>query len=332
MIYKDEVYGDVVFKEKVLVDLINTDLMKRLKGVNQGGPFVFVNPNHEFRKFKMTRFEHSVGVCILLKKFNSSPEEQIAGLLHDVSHTVFSHAVDFLFNRNTQHDYHELFHDEMILNSDIPSILKRYGFNVHDILDEKRYTLLEREIPDLCADRIDYFFRFMLEYEKITKKQIDDIFNAFLVHDNEIIFSDINQARFFAEKFIEANTLIWCTPLQASLFHTISEILRIAISKGIITKEDLFTTDDEVINKLKSSGDEKIKELLDLIHDIEVIEANKDYDLHLKSKVRYTDPKILIDDKISRLSEVDETYKKLMEIYISDRSRGFFVKIIKKEN
>ena len=100
MIYKDKVYGDVVFKERILVDLINTDLMKRLKRVNQGGPFVLLRPDHEWRKFKTTRFDHSVGVCVLLKKFNSSLKEQIAGLLHDVSHTVFSHSLDFLFNRN----------------------------------------------------------------------------------------------------------------------------------------------------------------------------------------------------------------------------------------
>ncbi len=332
MIFKDSVYGDVIFKDKVFVDLINTDLMKRLKKINQGGPFVLLRPDHKWRNLKTTRFDHSIGVCILLKKFDSSLEEQIAGLLHDVSHTVFSHALDFLFNRNVQHDYHEMFHDQMILNSNVPSILKECDFDVHDFLDEKKFTLLEKELPDLCADRIDYFFRFMLEYGKISKKQIDDIFNAFLIHDNEIILSDITQARFFAEKYIEANTLSWCNPLQASFFHTVSETLKIAISKGIVTKRDLFTTDDEVINKLRGTNDAKIKEMLNLMHDIEVIEGNKDYDIHLKSKVRYTDPKILIDGKISRLSEIDDEYKKLMKNFIAERSKGFFVKIRRKEN
>lgn len=332
MIYKDEVYGNVIFEDKVFIDLMKTDLLKRLKGVNQGGPFVLLNSNHEWSKFKTTRFDHSVGVCILLKKFDCSLEEQIAGLLHDISHTVFSHAVDFLFNRNTMHDYHEIFHDKMILNSEVPSILKKYGLDVHDILDEKRYTILESELPDLCADRIDYFFRFMLECGRISKEQIDDTLDALFVHKNEIIFSNRTQARFFAEKYIEANVVSFCNPLQASLFHTISETLKIAISKGIITREDLFSTDNEVITKLRNSKDEKIEEMLSLIHDIEVVEDKNDYDLHLKSKVRYTDPKILIDGKISRLSEIDEDYRNLMNNFIAERSKGFFVKIRKKEN
>jgi len=332
MIYNDKVYGDVNFNEKVLVDLINTDLMKRLKKVNQGGPFTLLNPEHRWRYLKTTRFEHSVGVCILLKKFSSSLEEQIAGLLHDVSHTVFSHSLDFLFNRGVQHDYHEMFHDQMILNSNAPSILKKHGFDVDEILDEKKFTLLERELPNLCADRIDYYFRFMLEYRKFSKKNINDMFNALIVHNKEIIFSDKVQARFFADNYIEANNFSWCSPIQAALFHTVSEMMRMAISKGIVEKADVFTTDDVVIEKLKNSNDKEIKEMLDLIYNIEVIENQKDYDIHLKSKVRWTDPKILIDGNVSRLSEIDDEYKKLMENFIAERSKGFFVKIRRKEN
>lgn len=331
MFYKDKVYGDVFFKDKVLIDLINTDLMKRLKKVNQGGPFTLLNPEHRWRYLKTTRFDHSVGVCILLKKFNSTLEEQIAGLLHDVSHTVFSHSLDFLFNRGVQHDYHEMFHDQMILNSNTPSILKKHGFDVDEILDEKKFTLLERELPDLCADRIDYYFRFMLEYRKFSKKNINDMFNELIVHDKEIIFSDKIQARFFADNYIEANNFSWCSPMQAALFHTVSEMMRMAISKGIVEEADVFATDDEVIEKLKNSNDKEIKEMLDLIYNMEVIENQKDYDIHLKSKVRYVDPKILIGNEISRLSEIDGEYKDLMENFITGRSKGFFVKIMKKE-
>lgn len=330
MIYKDKVYGKVVFKDKVLIDLMKSELMERLKGVNQGGPFILMNPKHEWRKFKMTRFVHSVGVCILLKIFNTSLEEQVAGLLHDVSHTVFSHALDFLFNRNIEHDYHERFHDRMILDSEVPSILEKHGLNVEDILDEKRFIVLERELPDLCADRIGYFLRFMLEYGRISKSQIDDILNALTIHDGEIIFYDKTQARFFAEKYIEANKSVWCSPLQASLFHTISETLRVALSKGILTESDLFTTDEEVVKKLKDSHDEKIIEMLDLIRNIDVIEDKDNYDFHLKSKVRWADPKILISNKILRLSELDKSYKRLMKDYIDKRSKGFFMRIRRK--
>ena len=35
---------------------------------------------------------------LLIKKLGGSVEEQIAGLLHDVSHTAFSHVIDYVFD------------------------------------------------------------------------------------------------------------------------------------------------------------------------------------------------------------------------------------------
>jgi len=50
-----------------------------------------------------TRFDHSVGVMLLIRKLGagSSPasallKEQVAALLHDVSHTAFSHVIDYV--------------------------------------------------------------------------------------------------------------------------------------------------------------------------------------------------------------------------------------------
>ena len=48
------------------------------------------------------------------------------------------------------------------MNSEIPNILKRYGYNYKDILmNEEKWTILERKAPRLCADRVDYTLRDM---------------------------------------------------------------------------------------------------------------------------------------------------------------------------
>lgn len=329
MIYKDKVYGPTKIKEKILIDLMKTKTMQRLKKINQGGPAIFLDPKHEWSKYKTTRFEHSVGVTILLKKLNATLEEQIAGLLHDVSHTVFSHAIDFLFNRYTKQDYHEKFHKKIILESQIPSILKKHGIDVEDILDKKKFTLLERELPDLCADRIDYFLRDMVLYFNLPKIEVEKVFSSILIFNNEIIFASKDTAKNFAEKYIEANNLLYCNPLQSSLFKFVSEVVRLGISKRIISKEDLFSTDDEVYNKLKKSKDKKIAQMLKLISNLKVVEDKSDYDMHLKSKVRYLDPKILFNGKIVRLSEVDSSYKMKMKEFIDNASKGFFVRILR---
>jgi len=330
MLYNDNVYGRIEIKEKALIDLINSKAVQRLKGVYQGPSFLLIS-NPIFGKYKNTRFEHSVGVLILLKKLEATLNEQIAGLLHDISHTVFSHATDFLFNRHIQHDYHEKFHDKMILKSDIPMILNKHHIDVTEILDEKKFTLLEKELPDLCADRIDYFLRDMIVYDSVIKNNINTILNSLMKFENEIIFNNLNTARLFAEKYIEANKLLWCNPYQVVLFKLISDILKLGLSKGIITREDLFTTDNEVLIKLKNSNDNEINEKLNTIFDLKIIENKKNYDYHLKSKVRCIDPKILIDKKIASLSGIDEHYKKLMNDFVPETSKGFFIKIINSE-
>ena len=70
----------------------------------------------------------------------------------------------------------------------------------------------------------------------------------------------------------------------------------------------MFTTDEEVVKKLKDSHDEKIIEMLNLIRNIDVIEDKDNYDHHFKSKVRCTDPKILIDGKIDQMINTIEFF------------------------
>ncbi len=328
MIYNDKVYGIVPIKEKIILKLMQTKAIKRLKGVNQGGPLVLLNKSHELASYRTTRFDHSVGVYLLLKKFNASLEEQIAGLLHDISHTVFSHATDFIFDRGVEQDYHEKFYEKIILNSEIPVILKKHNININKILNIENFTLLETELPDLCADRIDYFLRDMSIYDDVIKEKRNEILNALTVFDGEFIFNDEKMAKLFGEKYIEANKRFYCNAFQAALFKLISEVFKLAIKKKIINDSDLFTTDLEVIKKLKGSKDKKILDVLNKISCLNVVDDEKNYVYHLKSKVRCTDPKILIDNKVTRLSKIDKSYKRLMNDYISRSSNGFFVRFI----
>ena len=153
MIINDRIYGTTKIQEPVLIDLIDSYPLQRLKGINQAGASQYAIKGKD-----VTRYEHSLGVMILLKKLNASLEEQIAGLLHDTPHTAFSHVIDFVF-KSKNHDFHEKFHEEIITNSEIPTILKEYGFDTERFFNESNFPLLEKPLPDLCADRIDYTLR-----------------------------------------------------------------------------------------------------------------------------------------------------------------------------
>lgn len=327
MIYNDSVYGKVKIEEKVILDLIDSKAMQRLRGIFMG-PVRFLNKSHFLKNNKTTRFDHSIGVYILLTKFNVPIEEQVAGLLHDISHTTFSHSVDFLFNKNLEQDFHEEFYEKIIRQSDVPRILKKNNIDLENILDEKKFTLLEKKLPDICADRVDYFLRDMIRYDPIIKKNVNKILNSITDFNHEMVFNDATMARIFAEKYIELNKMIYCNPFQSALFKLISDVLRMAIQKKIINELDLFTTDEKVLNKLKKSKNKDVSDILNKISNLNVIEDEKNYDYYLKSKVRCTDPKILIDNKIVRLSKINESYKRMMDEYVSKYSDGFFIRVL----
>lgn len=153
MLIIDRVYGKIKITNPLIIELIKSSPMQRLKGINQSGGPVFLEPNRD-----ITRYEHSIGVWYLLNKYGANLEEQVAGLLHDTPHTAFSHVIDFVF-QSEDHTFHEKFMEKVILFSEIPTILKKYNINVGTILDKERFHLLDAELPDLSADRIDYFLR-----------------------------------------------------------------------------------------------------------------------------------------------------------------------------
>src|SRR5690554_3955482 len=76
-------YGDITITEPVLIELLQDPAMQRLKEIRQYGSNYYT-----IKKQDYNRFDHSVGVFALLRIYGASLHEPIAGLLHDVSHTV----------------------------------------------------------------------------------------------------------------------------------------------------------------------------------------------------------------------------------------------------
>ncbi|RLE75469.1 MAG: hypothetical protein DRJ44_05745 [Thermoprotei archaeon] len=327
MMYKDRIFGKIVIKEPVIEELIESKPLQRLKKVMMCGFSVFLGQDHPFMIYNpwFNRFEHSVGVYLLLRKHGASLQEQVAGLLHDISHTAFSHIIDHVFGRETTHDYHEKFYKEILSSSEIPAILDKYGLDINAIADLEKFNLLEREIPDLCADRIDYFIRSMLDVlvsRKWALKVLDDI----IVHDGKLVFKNMENARSFAYKYLEASRRLYCNAFQAALYHRIAAIVKRGLEKGVISKEDLFSDDYTLYRKLRR--DEELKKLITSLNRMRVIEDNTDYTLYVKSKVRYVDPHVLSSEKLYRVSELDKGFKNDLKNFIEKGSRGFYVKIV----
>jgi HD superfamily phosphohydrolase len=106
MKYIDRVYGEFEINESIILDLMESDALKRLKKIDQAGyrP-AWVQPDLKISELDHSRFAHSTGVYLLLRQYNASLEEQISGLIHDVSHSAFSHCIDYVFKKQKSREY-----------------------------------------------------------------------------------------------------------------------------------------------------------------------------------------------------------------------------------
>jgi uncharacterized protein len=321
--YNREVYGETEFEPAVL-DILDSQAMQRLRHIQQQGPNAWVWTN-----LSMTRFDHSLGVFLLLRKLGAPLEEQIAGLLHDAAHCAFSHVVDFVFNSHLSADFHETEADGFLEKSDLPEVLEKHGYSLQQMTHHDNFPLLERSLPDLCADRMDYLLRDAFFAGFLTMDQVKFLVASLIVKDNEIVFSSEKSGLLFGEKYLETNRKIYASP-EAIFFHTmLADALRIALDKKIISRDDLFTTDDEVKEKLMVSGDQDISDKINLISEkTKLVPTEKENcDFHLKVKVRTVDTKILLDGKLMRLSEIDSNYAKILAESGSLQKDGHFIKV-----
>lgn len=309
MIIEDRVYGKINIQNKLILDLIESSPMQRLKKVGQAGPTSLLRPERN-----ISRFEHSIGVWYLLNKFGATPEEQVAGLLHDTPHTAFSHVADVVFPNDT-HNFHEQFEEKIILNSEIPAILNKHKMNVGKILDKRNFHLLEIDLPDLSADRIDYFLRDTRVESLFPDTLVDLFLGGMQVRDSRFYFKDSALARLYALLFMDAGKFIWLDPDSHGSYGVLGGALKKALVIKLISMEDLFKTDDAVLDILKKSNDKFIKEcLVKLTPKKHFIYASKsEATFWGPNKPRAVDPLVEIKGGLVRISEIYPELTRIIE-------------------
>lgn len=323
---QDSIYGQINITDPVLIEVINTPAMQRLKGVDQTVTGKIV----DLPWGSYTRFDHSIGVMWLIKKLGGNLEEQVAGLAHDISHTAFSHIIDFVFDKHREQNFHEEHLERIINQSAIPEILKKHGLSAQRIANHHNYSLLEQDIPALCADRVDYAFKTFEQTQAHDIREIREFIPALMAFEGRIVFNDRALARRFADWFIDADRTVWGgSPIANTAYHLFAEILKSAYKKGIISFDDFFTTDQELLGRL----DERTKRELDRLKTLQVLEVqpSEKYDLYVNAKIRYVDPLVKINDKkAKKLSELDPDFKTEIEQALEKRKLGNYVRILNK--
>lgn len=301
----DEAYGEEEINEPVLIELINSKPVQRLKKISQYGI-----PDEYYHKNNYSRYDHSIGVLILLRKFKAGIKEQITGLLHDISHTAFSHVIDWAIGDSTKEDFQDNNYLNVLKNSEIPLILKKYSFDYNEISNLDEFSLLEKEAPSLCADRIDYTLRELHKDGFDIGFFLENLMNK----DNMIVFKNLESAEKFAYQYLRLQNEHWAGAQAKVRYFILGNILKRAFENKIITIEDtILLADMDIIKKLKESSDNIIIGNLELLKNRLSIEESGNKGILLKKKFRYIDPEVLFNREILRVSELSKEYALVLE-------------------
>ncbi|MFT8470727.1 HD domain-containing protein [Oenococcus sp.] len=174
-VFRDPILGFIHVDNSVILDLINSHEMQRLRRIKHLGV-----ANLVFHGGEQSRFQHSLGVYEISRRmidaldhnkqlFNEKKWEhqndllvQAAALLHDVGHGAYSHTFEHLFNT-----VHEQFTQKIITDpsTEVNAILRR----VSKDFPAKVAAVIGKTYPDkrvvqlissqLDADRMDYLLR-----------------------------------------------------------------------------------------------------------------------------------------------------------------------------
>lgn len=297
MKWHDRVYGEVAIADAGILDLIDCPTFRRLQGIRQAGPSALAFP------FKnVTRYEHSLGVYLLLTRLGAGLCERVAGLVHDISHTAFSHAVDFLITSEEQ-DHHERLKPLMLDRPDIAAALARLGFAPSEFYDDSIYPLLEQPLPWLCADRLDYFLRDGIACGVVKPEAADRILAHLAVADDRIVMTDAKVACEASALFDEMNRDWWASATEAFIYNEFAGAIREAMARGILREADLLSEDDLVLAKLDAAGNPRIDHTLAAIRHFRP-ESLEGYAPRIIPKSRWLDPPVLVDGVVRLLSTV----------------------------
>ena len=319
MRYHDKIYGHFNIAEPVILELLNSPALKRLKDVNQGGygPRL-AQPCARDNERGHNRLAHSVGVYLLLKKYGAPIEEQIAGLIHDASHSVFSHCIDYVLETGDgkEQNHQDNSHESFIKKTPIAKILKKHGFNLNRILNDKNFPLKEKPLPDLCADRIDYSLREGVIFKEITGAQTRDVLANLVVKNDRWIFKNLKTAKKFAELFFKMNRIYFSGLPTAIMFRTVGDCLKYTLRKKYITHKDLYATDKIVLAKIKRylNRDKHLNLLWRRMNGkIGASQNRRHYDARIYCKSRIVNPLFMDKGKIRRLSQALPGWGKIVK-------------------
>lgn len=235
-----------------------TPAMQRLRdvGMNCGCEYTDFPVFAGIRPY--SRFDHSVGVGLIVWHFTGSRQQAMAGLLHDIATPVFAHVIDFLHGDHMTQESTEADTAARIRRSgQLRQVLERYGLDTEAVEDYHRYPIADNDSPRLCADRLEYTLGNAVNYGILSAAQARACYEDLTVDTNEfeepeLVFRSAAWGEIFASAALECSKIYVSDPDRYAM-EALAALLKQAIARGVLTEADLYSREQTVIARLEQS-------------------------------------------------------------------------------
>lgn len=309
-------------------DIIQTSLFQRLKdvGMNCGNEYTQFEPFCHCRG--VSRYQHSIGVALIVYHFTQDKHQVIAALLHDIASPVFAHVIDFMHHDYLQQVATENLTEQMIKNNhELQKIFLRYHIDENKVINYHDYPIADNDTPQLSADRLEYTLSNALYYGLLKQDEIKNIYHHLHVNEtkDEIVFDNLEVARLFTQTMLQCSQYYVCDANRYCMEY-LARLMRYAIENGICTYQDLYTTETQVIQKLMNHPTTKktFEDFTQFNQVLVSLSPQKGY-FKVQAKKRYINPKVYHQ----RILDIDKKLNKAVQNYLNDDFHRYVKAIIK---
>lgn len=292
--------------------------MRRLQnvGMNCGCEYTSFPLFKSIRKL-YSRFDHSVGVALLVWRFTGDARQTLAGLFHDIATPCFAHVVDFMLGDSMKQEATEGGTRKMIEGSaHIQSLLKEMGLTTDDVADYHMYPIADNDSPRLSADRLEYTLGNLVNYGLTTPERVRQMLDGLEVlraedGREELGFSNRDEALAFAVGALDMGRIYVCEPDRFSM-QALAEMLNRARNAGVITMDELWRDEPFLIEKLCKNGRfqkewVRYRKYHKIIH--------REDGIVVRAKKRYIDPLV---SGIGRVSRIDTAFRNEVKAFLEE--------------
>lgn len=291
-----------------LIPYLESNALQRLKGIDMN-----CGVNHtafplfaDIRPY--SRYEHSLRCACLAWRYTDDRIQSLACLFHDIATPVFSHTVDFM-NGDAMHQESTEENTESLIRNDpvITTQLQKDDIAISQVSDYHMYPICDNPTPHLCIDRLEYTCGNLVGFGFGTKRDVKQILDDIIVSGNEegipeLCFRHRNIAEKFTSVAVSCGT-IYSSCMDRYAMERLSILLNQALNCHIIDRDDLYTTESEVIQKIECSDLRDDWHAYCNMHKIDVIHAYREGYLRIHTKKRWIDPYIANKGRVSQFNE-----------------------------